>query len=194
MTARYRDMFRSADASKPGEFTPAYLRCSWAPALARAACSDETIIVVLLRDPIERFRSALRWYITQPDLADLEHGPLREIKSREKGTDAVWGGMYATHLRAWASVFPRRQFVVQQYEKVRLEPQGAVERVWSAMGLSPVKLTDVDSASVTTSNNSAAPWEDLPGLDECLMETYRTEVDVLESEWGIDRSLWPNFS
>ena len=44
----------------PGEFTPFYLRALWVPEIARQVVGPDTPIIVLLRDPVERFESAMR--------------------------------------------------------------------------------------------------------------------------------------
>jgi hypothetical protein len=44
----------------PGEFTPFYLRALWVPEVARQVVGPDTPIIVLLRDPVERFESAMR--------------------------------------------------------------------------------------------------------------------------------------
>jgi hypothetical protein len=55
----YRSRFASGDV-KLGEFTPYYLRASWICALTADAIADNAPILVLVRDPVDRFASALR--------------------------------------------------------------------------------------------------------------------------------------
>ena len=55
----YRDTFSSPDL-KLGEWTPYYLRASWIAHIVADVVPAETPLLVLLRDPIDRFASALR--------------------------------------------------------------------------------------------------------------------------------------
>ena len=50
--------FPRPSGSLTGEWTPDYIQCSWVPALL-AQAAPGTRLLVLLRDPVERFRSGL---------------------------------------------------------------------------------------------------------------------------------------
>src|SRR3954453_3892110 len=56
--ADYLELF-PPDAVRRGEWTPQYLRHASAPAAAARLLPDAPVLV-LLRDPVERFRSAMR--------------------------------------------------------------------------------------------------------------------------------------
>jgi hypothetical protein len=86
----YRATFTS-DEEKLGEFTPYYMRASWACELAADALPEDAPILVLVRDPIDRFASALRHEMT------LATGRHREFSK------AVGGGMPRDNKRS-----PRR--------------------------------------------------------------------------------------
>jgi Sulfotransferase domain len=191
--AEYASLF---DAGKcAGDFTPSYLRCLWVPPLARRACRDDVALIVLLRDPVERFASAMRWYASRPGVPSPDDRRAFLGWTRDKGNDSLWGGMYATHLAAWAREFPRERFVVLQYEAVRDDPQSAADRAWRAMGLGPHPLRTAQERSWTSTGGAAAdPWLTSPGMEEQLRALYAPEVDDLVREWGIDRALWPNFA
>jgi hypothetical protein len=59
----------------PGEFTPFYLRALWVPEIARQVVGPDTPIIVLLRDPVERFESAMR-------MAEQERPKVRRRKAK----------------------------------------------------------------------------------------------------------------
>ena len=130
----YHEKFAGVEASHPGEFTPLYLRCTWSAGLLRRATSPETVLVCLLRDPVERFYSAIRWSRQLAERTDNLNwlSQRRGELSRLIGGDALWGGMYATQLRAWRSLFGLERFIVLCYEAVVEDPTAAVGRVWSA--------------------------------------------------------------
>lgn len=191
--ARYAELFDPAKRS--GDFTPSYLRCLWIPALARRCCGPDVTIVVLLRDPLERFDSAMRWYATRPGVPDAAKRTEHLNWVRDKGNDATWGGMYATHLAAWTREFARERFIVMQYESVRRAPAEAAGRVWRALGLGERPLAAAAGRTWNATDASApAAWSSSPGLRERLSELYAPEVETLVRDWGVDRSLWPNFA
>lgn len=191
--ARYQVLFDPA--RRAGDFTPSYLRCLWVPELVRRVCRKDVVILVMLRDPVERFASAMRWYATRPNV------PLPERRNehlnwvRDKGNDAIWGGMYATQLAAWARVFPRSQIHVVQYEAAVAAPQEAAERMWGKLGLASVPVKDAGKQSWNvTADSTPMPWTTVPGYREQLHALYEPEVAELARTWGIDRTLWPSFS
>ena len=190
---RYQALFE--DRLQSGEFTPAYLRYLWVPPMLRVAAPN-AVLLALLRDPVDRFESAMRWRLSRQARRQPNAGvPVGWI--REQGGDAVWAGMYATQLRVWRTALPDHTLLVFQYEAVRAAPQAAVDRVWRALALEPVALEGVRARSETSTSGSdrALFTVDMqPDLPEVLHATYELEVLQLEEEWGIDVSLWPNFS
>ena len=189
----YHQMFAGAEASHPGEFTPGYLRSVSAAELVGRAAGPETVLVCLLRDPVERFYSAFRWQrrsIAESDENRTERG--RRGLSRHTERDALWGGMYATQLRAWRTVFARDRFVVLSYEAVVEDPASALGRVWSAMGLEPVEVGPPLPRSETSSpiDLSVDDLAQKPDFRSLLQAIYHQEVLDVEEEWGIDSNLW----
>lgn len=177
-----------------GEFTPAYLRSPWVPAVAAEVLRPGAPIVVLLRDPIERYISAMR--LARSNKTMPEAPPTQALRrwSQRAGGGGVWAGMYASQLEGWASVCGRERIVVQQYEQMVKDPQATVNVVWGAMGLDPVGLSGIDRPS-WTSRSSSGGWDmdAVPGFRDQLRHLYAPEVKRLV-EWGIRPELWPNFA
>jgi hypothetical protein len=195
-THAYRSRFDRSAVRHPGEFTPFYLRALWVPEIARSACPDDVVVLVLLRDPVARFASAMRWYEQRQASGRELTAFTRREWVRDRTADAIWGGMYATQLRAWSTVFGRSRLVVQQYEWVRDHPQQAVQLVWETLGLEPVPLRSVTEPSRTS---TATPqvrdqWGASTSLRQRLVECYSAEVAELERTWGIDRRMWGHFA
>lgn len=55
---QYHDWFPRPPGSMTGEWTPDYIHCPWVPALL-AQAAPRARLLILLRDPVERFRSGL---------------------------------------------------------------------------------------------------------------------------------------
>lgn len=166
------------DGQRRGEWTPQYLRHSSAPPAAARFLSAETPILVLLRDPVERFLSAMRLNATRGTSPWPYPVPI---------TVQTWSGFYADQLEMWAHFLGRERLVVMVYEAVHPEPQAAVDRVWGRLGLSPVALTGVSRPS---SSSSAAPWTPPEALEESLRVLYGPQVRRLTEDWGLDLSCW----
>lgn len=188
--AAYRALFPRARA--PGEFTPAYLRSVWVAPLLRDACSAETRLIVVLRDPIDRFRSAMRWAASRGLAPPRSELPEFRRWVRRAGNQAIWAGMYATQLHGWLGHFARARIHVIQYESVVADAARPVLEVWRALGLDPAPVGR--ALARTWNSTKAATWYEPPGVVDMLRRTYAGNVDRLCAEWGIDRRMWPNFA
>lgn len=171
----YLDLF-PADGVHRGEWTPQSLRHASAPATAARLVPDAPILV-LLRDPVERFRSAMRLAATRG----------KSWPYPVPITVQTWSGFYADQLDAWAAAVGRERMHVMVYEEVRRDPQAAVDEVWRLIGVDPVPLAEVERAS---GSSSQAEWDWTPGLKESLQVMYRPQARRLTDDWGLDVSAW----
>jgi len=176
--SEYLDLF-PADGVARGDWTPQYLRHASTPAAAARLVPDAPILV-LLRDPVERFRSAMRLAATRG----------KSWPYPVPITVQTWTGCYADQLDMWAAAVGRDRLHVMVFEQVRDQPQATVDAIWARLGLDPVTLTDVDQES---GSSSKADWDWTPGLRESLEVLYRPQVDRLAGDWGLDVSTWRSF-
>jgi hypothetical protein len=181
--ADYLDLF-PADGVRRGDWTPQYLRHASTPAAAARLLPDVPVLVVL-RDPVERFRSAMRLAATREQSGQAPPWPYPVPI-----TVQTWTGMYADQLDMWAAAVGRDRMHVMVFESVRLDPQGTIDRLWSLLGLDPVPLDGVEDAS---GSSSRADWDWTPGLRESLQVLYRPQLRRLTDDWGLDVSSWRSF-
>ena len=167
-----------------GEWTPFYLRALNTPPLARRLCQPDAPMLVLLRDPVERFASAIRLWIQRQRRGKSE--TFRFVLG-----DAQWAGMYADQLDAWRKIVGRDRLEILVYENVREDPAHACLRVWSRLGLDPVSLTGVGERAHTSTGH--IDWEWPEGLRETLTVLYAPQVRRLRDEWQVDVAPWSNF-
>ena len=175
--ADYERLFPD-DGVLRGEWTPQYLRHASLPAFASRTLAAHAPVLVLLRDPIDRFVSAMRLAATRAKSPWPYPVPI---------TVQAFTGMYADQLAMWAHHVGRDRMAVMVYEQVRDEPQTAVDGVWSRLGLEPVPLTGVERAS---GSSSRADWLPPAGLLDSLRAMYAPQVQRLESDWSLDLSSW----
>lgn len=179
--AAYAGLFPD-DGMARGEWTPQYLRHSSAPFTAQRLLHPDAPVLVILRDPVERFLSAMRLAATRAKSPWPYPVPI---------TVQTFSGFYADQLAMWANAVGTERLVVMVYEQVRRDPQAAVDAVWRRLGREPVGLRDVDRPS---RSSSAASWEPPAGLVESLRVLYRPQVERLATQWGLDVGLWPTAS
>lgn len=175
--ADYRALFPD-DGVARGEWTPQYLRHATAPATAARLLDPTAPVLVLLRDPVERFLSAMRLAATRANNPWPYPVPV---------TVQAFSGFYADQLAMWRMQVGAARMQVMVYEQVRRDPQAAVEKVWARLGLDAVPLRDVDRPS---RSSSAAAWEPPPGLVDSLRALYSAQRERLAQEWKLELDDW----
>ena len=124
---RYHRFFARPPGHRSGEWTPGYVLDVWTPALLHRA-APEARLLVLLRDPVERFRSGRTL---------AENRFTVGATARAAANAAFNRGIYADQLlRLWAT-FPREQVLVLQYERCVVDPVTELQRTFEFIGLEP---------------------------------------------------------
>jgi hypothetical protein len=124
--AAYHARFPRPGSGVVGEWSPRYLYDAWTlPLLRRAAPGAK--LLVLLRDPVERYQSALSYRLAE----DRRHGKWVTM------TDVVHRGRYASQLRALHAFFAPEQVLVLQYEQCLAQPLAQYERTLAFLGVEP---------------------------------------------------------
>ncbi|HEX2699966.1 MAG TPA: sulfotransferase [Acidimicrobiales bacterium] len=180
---RYHRYFPRPPGLLVGEWTPRYMIDCWAPAQLRLAAPDAKLLV-LLRDPIERFRSGITHYEFMHQRIDHPRVVVEEVEY----------GRYATALARLARSYPREQVLVLQYERCVRDPKGELERTYRFLGLDP----DVAANALAGARSAggARKVEVPDGLRAQLHAEYEPEVRRLLAEWpdAVDVNLWPDFA
>jgi hypothetical protein len=170
----YAAHFRRRAGHVVGEWTPRYLHDPWTlPLLRRAA--PEAKLLVLLRDPVARFRSGLA------HAAKL--GPV----GPDDVADAFQRGCYAPQLRRLLELAPAEQVLVLQFERCVADPAGELARTFAFLGLRPA---DVAPGAGTNASRATAPVA--PGLLAEVRARYRDDAAAAAElvPGAIDPSLW----
>jgi Sulfotransferase domain len=182
--AAYQQYFPRSGGLKTGEWTPLYLSAPWIPALLAAAAPDARLLV-LLRDPVERYLSALQ---LDARVAARRGAPL----SRYAPLEAFVRGLYHAQLANLLRHFDRSQLLVLQYERCTLEPRSELRRTFQFLGLDQTEfLPDL--------RDHPQRQAEKPSLDagarQAYVQAYRDDVTALVTAFPeIDLQLWPNFA
>jgi hypothetical protein len=177
---RYHGWFPRHSGTITGEWTPDYFGYPWvAQLLAKGA--PETKVLILLRDPVERFQSGLTFRLRQgaPNTASTV-------------ADAVRQGFYAKCLRRFLLHFPIDQVLVLQYERCRSDPAGQLAATYEFLGLDDYQPDEL-RREVNVSGGEKIRLD--PEARRRLVDLYRPDVEELaETIPAIDLSWWPNFN
>ena len=178
---RYQRYFPVPEGKVAGEWTPGYLIDFWTPELiARAA--PEVRLLVLLRDPIERFRSGLTHQLAT---SRKPLGP-RDIQG------AFQRGLYAPQLRRVLDAVPTERVWVGQYEACRADPAAELARTYAFLGLAPHEL-ETDAFKSEVNPTTGQKYRPTAALQAALLEGYATDMaQVAELIPTLDLSLWPS--
>ncbi|HXY72527.1 MAG TPA: sulfotransferase [Actinomycetota bacterium] len=176
----YARWFPRPSGMLAGEWTPEYMHFFWIPALIPRAAPDAKILV-LLRDPIERYRSGLAH--------KRRDGTL--VPKYTWGDEAFHRGLYGAQLRRLREFVPRDQILVQQYERCCIDPVGELRRTLAFIGAESSNLIGPFDRGVHV---TVAPKPDLPPqVRDALVDGYRDDLRLLlELHPDLDLSLWPN--
>ncbi len=159
-----------------GEWTPRYLYDWWTPAmLARVA--PEARFLVMLRDPVERYRSGLAF--------DQARGarPVALVSD-----DAFHRGLYGAQLARLGAAIPDEQVLVLQYERCAADPAAELDRTYRFLGLAPGHRPAhlLDHVGPRQAKPDLAP-----GVVEALREAYAPDLAALFARLpDLDPGLW----
>jgi hypothetical protein len=176
----YHALFARPAGHLSGEWTPGYMLDAWTPALLRQAAPDARLLV-LLRDPVERFRSGRTLAENRFTVGSTE---------RAAANAAFHRGIYADQLLRLWQAFPREQVLVLQYEQCVADPRRQLERTFAFLGLDPAIPPEVDLAGRV--NPSRGPKVTLSEWQEGqLVRRYAPEnVRLAAMLPELDLSLW----
>jgi hypothetical protein len=132
--ARYHALFARPAGTLTGEWSPRYMHSFWTPRLLRRAAPDARILV-MLRDPLERYRSGLSHELAR----------VGRVERRRRGThvaamcaaDALSRSLYAPQLERILEHYPRDQVLMLQYERCVSDTTGELQRTYAFIGAEP---------------------------------------------------------
>jgi hypothetical protein len=123
--AEYHELFRRRRRQIAGEWTPRYMGDAWTGRLLRRAAPDAKLLV-LLRDPVERYRASLAKRMGADSARD---------RGTVYTTEAVQRARYAAQLKVLSQFFDLEQVLVIQYEQVMADPIGEYARTLRFLGV-----------------------------------------------------------
>lgn len=173
----YHAFFPRPAGAVTGEWTPSYLFSYRLPPILRRAAPGAKLLV-LLRDPVERYQSD----ISRP----MARRRLRNV--RYKG---LARGIYTPELAPWEEVYAPEEILVLQYEACTRDPATQLAVTYRFLGLEDSYRAPRLAALV---NETKAKRAITPGFERLLVELYEPDVVALARRYPqIDLRLWPHF-
>jgi Sulfotransferase domain len=185
LAADYARFFPRPPGAISGEWTPRYMCDLSAMRLLREAAPDARILV-MLRDPVERYLSAVaRHHDLQSEAGEPEYLPFLN--------DAVWRGMYHRHLSTVFEHFPRERVLVLQLEACVRDPVDEMQRTCAFLGLPP---REKPSPRLLDRGREQRRKPALPtAVRNDLIGRYAEDVErLIALVPELDLGLWPNFA
>ena len=197
----YRSQFEGWDGQPfLGEGTPGYLMFRNDPATVARRLADtvpDVRLFAVLRDPVDRARSALLHHIRYERLR-----PSTDLLTFVRGRDAesdffglVAGGWYAASLEPFVERFGD-QLAVVLHDDIRDEPLAVYEQALRHVGAEPgfvaPELDQVLFSNRTDESGAPIPDDDSLSAEARaeLFEYFRDDVDRLERLIERDLSAW----
>jgi hypothetical protein len=179
----YHDRFLRKPGQIAGEWTPRYMHDFWTPRMI-ARVAPEAKLLIMFRDPIERFRSGVPHRISRTPDARIEAAT----------ADAIERGRYATQLRRVLACHDESKLLILQYEKCVADPAAQYRRTLAFLGVDPdYEYDGFEQQRGTTQAAAKKPlWGDLMDGLLAVLEPEVQELAALTPE--IDVSLWKNFA
>jgi len=177
--ADYHGWFPHQVGTITGEWTPDYFHYPWVPPLLAQAAPDARLLLVL-RDPVERFRSGLAHQLRN----GADH--VGSIQA-----EALGMSRYSEGLRRWQECFPTDQLLVLQYESCVAHPEAQLAATYEFLGLDPDfrPPTLLDEVNKTKEGKSGLPADVRDRLHQIVAPDI---ADLAGLAPSLDLSLWPS--
>jgi len=174
--AWYRSLFLEGEGKIKGEITPAYSILTKQDIMHIKTLFPQIKIILLLRDPIERAWSQIRFFMKVGRLR--QDSSIEEIKALIESPIQVTRGDYLDILQRWQSVFPSSQIFIGYYDEIQESPQKFLYKVFDFLGLDTTKST---YKSIDEQINVSISKEIPPEIKSYLKEKYLEEMKILST-------------
>jgi Sulfotransferase family len=187
---RYARFFPRPEGSITGEWTPTYMSDYWTVPLLREA-APEARYLIMLRDPVERYRSAIAPALTR------SRARTDDMLSAIIASNAMLHSMYHGQVKRAFEILGRDRVLVLQYERCVEDPLGQMQRTQRFLRLEPLKaMPEALGRHVPSGRGFEGEKPELSarlrsGLAAALAHDVR-QIAALCPE--IDSGRWPHFA
>lgn len=178
--ASYFRYFPRPEGCIVGEWTPRYMYDFWTPPMLRATVPSAKLLV-LLRDPLQRFVSGLGHHLRHGGALS---GPVMEHQLHRS--------LYWQQLRNLLNHFGRDQILVLQYEQCIRQTRQQAARTFEFLGVDPDRWQPPSEFSRRVGFVCPKPQVE-PATMHAVWQVTEPDISRLLADFPeIDRSLWPS--
>jgi len=131
----YRALFAHGPGEVSGDFTPNYSALSPAGVERVRAAAPDALIVLVMRDPIDRSWSAAKMNLSGKPGRPLETISEAELAEYLSGERDRALGDYARMLDLWSASFGSERILTGFYDEIVADPEGLLRRVCDFLGI-----------------------------------------------------------
>lgn len=181
----YRSLFPANSKTVRGEITPAYSILPDEDVTHILGMFPDLKVILLLRDPVERAWSQVRYDWTRGARTDITN--LDEIKTFIESPAQTLRSSYLRMIESWGGKLPPERFFIGFYDEIVTQPAALLERVLKFLGLVPQEAALQDlSRKVHVSREAPIP----PEIRRYLSQKYLPDLTVLQQRFGDPVSGW----
>jgi Sulfotransferase domain len=176
--AAYRQWFPRPPGTLAGEWTPHYVFAYRLPPVLRQL-APEAKVLILLRDPVERYQSDISRRTTRKRLRIARYRGMAR-------------GFYSSVLQPWEAVYRPEELLVLQFEACLADPGTHLGETFRFLGIDDT----FRPAGLRSAVNQTRSKRDVDDeIEQLLVRLYEPEVVAVAARYPqLDLSLWPNFT
>lgn len=183
----YSAQFLAAGSRLKGEITPDYSTLSKARVAEVYKHLPDAKIMLLIRNPIERAWSGLRYSWKRHWDEALKPEDTDKLVQAALHPERLLRGNYPMTLQNWRAAYPEAQMLSIFYDDVQTDPSAELLRVATFLALDPQKLVSEGDAKRV----NEAPEETMPDeVRRALEAHYEKDILWLEHTFSRDLSHW----
>ena len=178
----YESLFTGGGTRLKGEITPAYSILSIEDIKNIKTLSPDLKIILIIRDPIERAWSQVKFYATR-DIFGI-NAMQDDIEALKGFIDSPRQSMrsdYMGMIENWSSVFGSEQMHIGFYDDIKNDPEHFLDEVYTFLGIKRVDPNRVAQAKkvVNKSNDLEMPSE----IRAYLHQKYDEDIETMSKKF-----------
>jgi hypothetical protein len=183
----YVNLFSSARPGQLcGEITPSYSILDPKDIARIKAINPEMRLIFLIRDPIDRAWSGLR-FSSARGAEELKSGSTGDLIARLKSPLMILRGDYERTLENYLEFFDSSQILVCFYDAISRDPEALIRSITLFLGIHSFAANTVDAKTIV----NPSPKREMPEeIREYLLEEYAPMISRLSKRFGGYASTW----
>jgi hypothetical protein len=189
--AWYGELFAPKGEAISGDITPAYSRLAPDMVSAIAQAFPRLKIILLVRDPVERYWSARAMGIRKRASGGIAGRELQafydEVRAKTPRVIARFSQVEAA--RIWRSAFGEQQFFIGQFDDLQSRADWLLAQIFTFLGIDADRVAVAVPADL---NRKAGNWKpDMPAdIRAKLADSFRDELRASAEEFGGAARTW----